>query len=158
MPTEDRMTLPADPVVARVPAQQPKRAPRIWLLRLVLQPLDRLFNFLGPRYKPFIWPVSSVPPRVLAGIGRWRAVRTAANAYRRVPAYRAFLDEHGVSEASFRAFALPAMDKDGYIRRFTIDERCVGGCLPARDAAIDESSGSTGTPYNWVRTLCERRT
>src|SRR5918992_577189 len=158
MSAEDRMTMASEPVVAREPAQRAKKTPPVWLLRLVLPPLDRLFNFLGPRYRPFIWLVSSVPPRVLAGIGRWRAVRTAANAYRRVPAYRAFLDEHGVSEVSFRALALPAMDKDGYIRRFTIDERCVGGRLPARDAAIDESSGSTGTPYNWGRTLRERRT
>jgi len=75
-----------------------------------------------------------------------------------VPAYRTFLDEHGVSETAFRALDLPAMDKDGYIRRFTIDDRRVGGHLPVRDAAIDESSGSTGTPYNWVRTLRERRT
>jgi phenylacetate-CoA ligase len=158
MPAEDRMTMPAEPVVARAPGRRPKRAPRVWLLRLLLPPLDRLFNFLGPRYRPFIWLVSSVPPRVLAEIGRWRAVRTAADAYRRVPAYRTFLDEHGVSETAFRALDLPAMDKDGYIRRFTIDDRCVGGHLPARDAAIDESSGSTGTPYNWVRTLRERRT
>src|SRR5918992_296648 len=158
MSAEDRMTMASEPVVAREPAQRAKKTPPVWLLRLVLPPLDRLFNFLGPRYRPFIWLVSSVPPRVLAGIGRWRAVRTAANAYRRVPAYRAFLDEHGVSEVSFRALAPLGMDRDVYIRRFTIDERCVGGRLPARDAAIDESSGSTGTPYNWVRTLRERRT
>jgi phenylacetate-CoA ligase len=158
MPSEDRTTMPAESAAGRIPAGRSRRAPQIWLLRLLLPPLDRLFNFLGPRYRPFIWLVSSVPPRVLAGIGRWRAVRTAADAYRRVPAYRRFLDEHGTSEAAFRGLELPAMDKDGYIRRFSIDDRCVGGRLPARDAAIDESSGSTGTPYNWVRTLRERRT
>jgi len=147
----------AEPAPSALP-RRARRAPPLWLLRLFMPALDRIFNFLGPRYRPFIWLVSSVPPRVLAGIGRWRAVRAAADAYRRVPAYRNFLDEHGTSEDRFRLLDLPTMDKDTYIRRFTIDERCVGGRLPERFAAIDESSGSTGTPYNWVRTLRERRT
>ncbi len=32
----------------------------------------------------------------------------------------------------------------------------MGGRLPERDVTIDESSGSTGTPYNWVRSGLER--
>jgi phenylacetate-CoA ligase len=157
MAPENETTI-TEPVAAPLAGPRPRRTPRLWLLRLLLPPLDRIFNFLGPRYRLFIWLVSSVPPRVLAAIGRWRAVRAAADAYRRVPAYRAFLDEHGAGENAFRTLELPAMDKDAYIRRFTIEERCVGGRLPERFAAIDESSGSTGTPYNWVRTLRERRT
>lgn len=33
----------------------------------------------------------------------------------------------------------------------------MGGRMPMRHTAIDESSGSTGTPYNWVRSTRERR-
>ena len=50
----------------------------------------------------------------------------------------------------------PEIDKDSYVKAFPTEQRCVGGELPAIKVAIDESSGSTGTPYNWVRGVRER--
>ena len=35
-------------------------------------------------------------------------------------------------------------------------ERCIGGAVPFPGTTIDESSGSTGTPYNWIRGRKER--
>ncbi|MDD7916687.1 phenylacetate--CoA ligase family protein [Actinomycetospora callitridis] len=92
-------------------------------------------------------------------LGRRRARRTVARTVRRVPAYRAFLAERGVtSRALPRSLsALPETDKSSYITRYPIPERCVGGRLPRRGVVVDESSGSTGTPTSWVRGPVERR-
>ncbi|HEV8682984.1 MAG TPA: phenylacetate--CoA ligase family protein [Actinomycetota bacterium] len=133
-------------------------SPPLWWLRLVLPPLDWIFRYVGPRYGAFIWMVRTAPPQMLAAIGRWRAVRAADHAYRRVPAYRAFLDAPPTTAFDTRRLRVPAMGKDSYIRRYPLEERCVDGRLPAREVAIDESSGSTGTPYNWIRSLPERVT
>lgn len=96
-------------------------------------------------------------------LGRWRAWRTFEMAARRVPAYKSFLAEHGVpGRLSLRGglaknfAALPEMDKDSYIRRWTIPERSIGGRLPRRGVVVDESSGSSGVPTSWVRGRDER--
>ena len=132
--------------------------PDRWPLRDVLRPVDPLLGRMGRHYGAFMWAVKNLPPQIGADAGRWRAVRAAFEARRRVPAYRQFLAAAGVSDADVEALRLPETDKDNYIRRFSIDERCVGGSLPTKRVAIDESSGSTGTPYNWVRSLEERAT
>lgn len=127
-------------------------------LRHVLRPVDPLLGMMGRNYGAFIWAVKNVPPHLVADVGRWRAARAALEARRRVPAYRKFLADAGVTDADVEALRLPETDKDNYIRRFNMDERCVGGALPTARVAIDESSGSTGIPYNWVRSLDERVT
>ena len=51
----------------------------------------------------------------------------------------------------------PAGDGQGdYVDRYGLLERCVGGAVPFPGTTIDESSGSTGTPYNWIRGRKER--
>jgi phenylacetate-CoA ligase len=97
-------------------------------------------------------------------LGRLRAYRTFERSARLVPAYRSFLAEHGCPTTLPRggdlgAFfaAVPVMDKDSYIRRYSIAERCLRGRLPRRGVVVDESSGSSGTPTSWVRGRSERR-
>jgi phenylacetate-CoA ligase len=142
------------------PSEESARAaaPPPAVLRVLLWPLDRVLHLVGPSYPLFIRLVTSTPPRLLAALGSWRAVRAADHARRRVPAYAAFLEQHGVRSADLRTLELPETDKTAYVTRWSLAERCVGGILPARATAIDESSGSTGTPYNWIRSLPERRT
>jgi len=108
---------------------------------------------LMPGIEPFRWAA-----------GRWRAWRTFEMAAKRVPAYREFLIEHGVpgklslkGQTLAKAFAaLPEMDKDSYVKRWTIPARSVNGVLPRRGVVVDESSGSSGVPTSWVRGLDER--
>ena len=108
---------------------------------------------LMPGIEPFRWAA-----------GRWRAWRTFEMAAKRVPAYRDFLVERGVpgklslkGKTLAEAFAaLPEMDKDSYIKRWTIPARSVDGVLPRRGVVVDESSGSSGVPTSWVRGLDER--
>jgi len=73
---------------------------------------------------------------------------------RTVPAYRAFLREHGVEVAAVRTTAdfaaLPVMTKENYHHRYPLAERCRDGVLASCDM-IAVSSGSTGRPGYWPR-------
>ena len=51
---------------------------------------------------------------------------------------------------------LPETDKRSYIDQYPLAERCLYGRIPFAGTTIDESSGSTGTPYNWIRSEAER--
>lgn len=112
-------------------------------------------------------------PRGLAFIGRrgvraatWAgpvaAVLTAVRARRAVPAYRSATAGTHPWRAAFAAGrldayleALPVLDKAGYVDRYPIGRRCRNGRLPGRGVEIDESSGSSGRPYQWVRSRAE---
>lgn len=122
----------------------------------MLRPIDLVLQLIGPSFTLFIGLFRTVPPPVLAWLGRVRAVRACDHAARRVPAYGEFLQAHRVSAVDLENLRLPAMDKENYIKAFSSESRCLSGKSPMVDVAIDESSGSTGTPYNWVRSLRER--
>src|SRR5579859_791538 len=88
------------------------------------------------------------------------ALRSACHAYQRVPAYRAFADRSGWQDNDHlsvpeRISRLPEMDKANYIKVFSTAERCLDGHIPMVGTEVDESSGSSGTPFNWVRSRCE---
>ena len=88
--------------------------------------------------------------------GRKRAELAAQRAWRSVPAYRDFLAKNGLKSPEVPLEQLPVMSKDSYIRAYPTKDRCLGGDYMAPGVAIDESSGSTGRPYNWVRGIRER--
>jgi phenylacetate-CoA ligase len=95
-------------------------------------------------------------------VGLWKAWRAHEHAKRTCPAYRDFMAKHPGAKVKLRGFtpdmsAIPAMDKKNYILSYSIEERCVGGKLPMRGAVIDESSGTSGNPNNWVRGPEERQ-
>ncbi|MGY4720249.1 phenylacetate--CoA ligase family protein [Naumannella huperziae] len=98
---------------------------------------------------------------VRAELGRYRAWLAYDNAARRVPAYREFLAEQGIAPGAVDGepptlAGVPEMDKASYIKRWSVQERCLDGRLPTRGVVVDESSGSTGTPTSWVRGPAER--
>jgi len=114
--------------------------PRDWMLRLI-----------SVRYESFLWGFSLMQPRLMAASGCLRAKRAFYRAAKSVPAYAAHLQRTPTGQA-----ALPETDKENYIKVHPTETRCCGGALPLKRTMIDESSGSTGTPYNWVRTKRER--
>ncbi|HUL19724.1 MAG TPA: hypothetical protein VLV29_10705, partial [Steroidobacteraceae bacterium] len=116
-----------------------------------LVPFDFLLQVACVRFETFLALFERLAPAFLDWAGRWRARRAFYRAAREVPAYRAFL-----AGAGFKGGEPPQTDKENYVRRYSTEQRCVGGALPERDVTIDESSGSTGTPYNWVRSGRER--
>jgi phenylacetate-CoA ligase len=117
-----------------------------------LVPFNLLVKLACIRFESFLALFERLTPAFLDWAGRWRARATFYRAVRTVPAYRQFL-----RSAGFRGGTPPETDKDSYIKRYRTERRCVGGRLPVSHMTIDESSGSTGTPYNWVRSDRERR-
>ena len=94
-------------------------------------------------------------------IGEWRAWLAFERAIEQVPAYAAFVREHG-GEVTVRRWKpdfsrVPVTTKENYVRRYPVEARCVGGRLPERGVVIDESSGTSGEPSNWVRGPEERQ-
>lgn len=127
----------------------------LWLL-----PLDAVFRAVGLRYRWLTTFFRITPPGLMLAIGRLRAERAAWRATRRVPGYARFLADADVDVDDLRPRGilgrLPETDKQSYVDRYGLLDRCVGGTVPFRGTTIDESSGSTGTPYNWIRGHRER--
>ncbi|MEU6727054.1 phenylacetate--CoA ligase family protein [Nonomuraea wenchangensis] len=75
-----------------------------------------------------------------------------------VPAYGAFLAEHGVDPARVRTLEdfrrLPMTTKDGYVRRHPLPDLCRDGVI---GDMIAVSSGSTGVPSFWPRSAADER-
>jgi phenylacetate-CoA ligase len=94
-------------------------------------------------------------------IGEWRAWLAFERAIEEVPAYGDFVRAHG-GEVTVRRWKpdfsrVPVTTKENYVRRYPVEARCVGGRLPERGVVIDESSGTSGEPSNWVRGPEERQ-
>lgn len=125
-----------------------------------LFPLDATFRTVGLRYGWLKALFARTPPPILADLARLRAERAAWRAIRRVPAYGQFLADADVDTTTLLPLGilrhLPETDKPSYVDRFDLAERCLDGRFPYPGTTIDESSGSTGTPYNWIRGRRER--
>ncbi len=125
-----------------------------------LFPLDVAFRLFGLRYAWLKALFTYGPPGGLEFLGRLRAERAAFRAIRRVPAYRRLLRDHDIR--ADRAWplgilhSLPETDKRNYIDCYSMEDRCVGGRFTFVGTTLDESSGSTGRPYDWIRGQRER--
>ncbi|WP_164928913.1 phenylacetate--CoA ligase family protein [Gloeobacter violaceus] len=75
-----------------------------------------------------------------------------------VPAYRAFLRDHGIDPESIKSKAdfqrLPLITKKNYLKLHSMDSLCRNGDLNGCDM-IAVSSGSTGQPTFWPRTVAD---
>ncbi|MCX6291495.1 MAG: phenylacetate--CoA ligase family protein [Bacteroidetes bacterium] len=114
---------------------------------------DVLLYLIAKKYSTFIKGFRFLSPQYLDWTSRIRARRVYYFAVRKVPAYKDFIKDKEIKKWS----DIPFTDKDTYIRKYLTEQRCMDGKIPVTGIAIDESSGSTGTPYNWVRSLRERR-
>ncbi len=129
----------------------PSFADKLSFLKLGFRDI-RLF-VAAQKYDSFIAHFRKLTPKYLEWASHMRARRLFYFAVKNVPAYQTFL-----SDKQIESWAdVPFTDKENYIKKFTAATRCAGGKIPATGIAVDESSGSTGTPYNWVRTTRERK-
>ncbi len=84
--------------------------------------------------------------------GRMKMKAEYYKALKRVPAYRKFVKEQNSFDA------IPETSKDSFVKKYSIADRCIDGQIPQAGVIIDESSGSSGVPTNWVRGQQERET
>ncbi len=117
---------------------------------IILAIRDLLSLLISLDYRIFTGIMRYANPLYLNIISAASARRAYSRAIKNVPAYKAFIDFRNTND-------IPEMDKENYIKAYSIDKRCVGGKIPSNKVMIDESSGSTGTPFNWIRTQAERR-
>jgi len=119
--------------------------------QVLLVPRDWSLRLMGRSYASFVWGLAQLSPEFMEWDSTARARRAFLRAAKRVPAYAQFLSRHATASAP-----VPEMDKESYIKAFPIQARCIDGRIGDARVMIDESSGSTGTPYNWVRGEAER--
>ena len=94
---------------------------------------------------------------ILARIGMMRAQAVFLKAKDCCPAYQQFLEGEGFSaKGRWKLSDLPITTKENYVKKYSIEQRCYDGRIPAAGVVIDESSGSSGVPNNWVRSAEER--
>ena len=119
----------------------------LWLVRRVL-------SWRGQTYLLLFAPQMQT---LLARIADIRAFAVFYKAKRTCPAYRDFLVQENYDEKRKWSFAnVPIMTKENYVKKYSLEDRCYGGKIPAPGTVIDESSGSSGVPNNWVRNEYER--
>ena len=118
----------------------------------ILSMLDILMYFLAKSYPTYLKGTLLLPAKLLEWAGKEGAKRAYYSAVRKVPAYYNFISDKII----YKWDDIPLTDKELYVKKYTTEQRCVNGIIPFTTTAIDESSGSTGTPYNWVRSLRER--
>ncbi len=126
-------------------------------LASAILPIADAGKWLALRSYPLFELSATTPiPPWIEPLGARGGLRAALHAYRRVPAYRQFVDESGWTDdrslsGSERLARFPITDKKNYIIPFSTAERCLDGRIPLAGTQMDESSGSSGTPFDWVR-------
>jgi len=119
----------------------------LWILRRIISLNPRSYMLLS---------AGSMQP-LLSRIGMLRAHAVFLKAADRCPAYREFLRANNYGpRKGWHLGNLPVTTKENYVKKFGIEERCYDGRIPATGVVIDESSGSSGVPNNWVRSAEER--
>jgi len=119
----------------------------LWIIRRLISLDRRAYMLLS---------AGTLQP-LLKRIGLLRARAVYLKASKDCPAYRSFLESEEYREKrGWNLSALPITTKENYVRKYTIADRCYHGKLPGAGVVIDESSGSSGVPNNWVRSAEER--
>lgn len=87
--------------------------------------------------------------------GRKRVLMLFHMMSKRVPAYKKFLKEHRINPNSIKTITdfvkLPTIDKDNYLRKYSLEELCWDGDLKNKKWTISITSGSTGDPFYFPR-------
>ena len=72
-----------------------------------------------------------------------------------VPAYQDHLARSGYEFSWWDLNSYTPTSKDGYVSRYQEATRCWNGRIDVAGTVVDESSGSSGTPFNWMRSKQE---
>lgn len=145
----------------RVPAPIYKAGELVWtsapltrtrrgLLRAGTKALTSAYSLY--KVHPATWRATATHYQPWMGeFARLHAWMTCQMSALHVPAYRDYLQER---DWRFRWWDLtnyPETDKSAYVTAYPEEQRCWHGRLSMVGTLVDESSGSSGTPFNWVR-------
>ncbi len=136
------------------------RPPLLWVrvgyLTAVNAVFSALYRFIRSHYRLWHW-LSQRSSSRLEALGRLHAYLMCALAKKRVPAYGRFLADNGHVFRILELDAFPETTKENYVTRYPFAERCRDGRIPIVGTVVDESAGSSGTPFNWLRSDRELR-
>ena len=134
------------------------RPPLLWVRLGYLTALNvgfsRVYRFVRSHYRVWRWS-SRHYNRHLDALAELHAYLMCAWAKKRVPAYADFLRDNGHVFRLLSLSAFPETTKENYVQRYDFAARCRHGRIPIAGTVVDESAGSSGTPFNWVRSADE---
>ncbi|MEU2616441.1 phenylacetate--CoA ligase family protein [Micromonospora sp. NPDC007271] len=129
---------------------------RQWTLRVASFSLTGLYTL--HQIHPAVWRLMARNYRPYMGrFARLHAWMTCQFAAIDVPAYGDFLRRNGWRFRWFDLSSYPATDKRSYVMAYPEAERCWHGEIEIAGSVVDESSGSSGQPFNWIRSRRELR-
>lgn len=130
---------------------------RQWVLRFSSFGLTWLYAIY--RVHPAVWRLMARNYRPwMARFARLHAWMTCQFAAIDVPAYGDFLRRNGWQFRWFDLTSYPPTAKLTYVKAYSEEQRCWHGRIEIAGSVVDESSGSSGQPYNWIRSRRELRT
>ncbi|HMS25628.1 MAG TPA: phenylacetate--CoA ligase family protein [Acidimicrobiia bacterium] len=112
--------------------------------------LTSLYKFV--RLSPSLWRFGARHySEWMGSLGRVHAYLACAWSTYTVPAYKDYLQKSSYRWKFFALNSFPETSKEIYIKKYSPAQRCRYGRLSHKGTHVDESAGSSGTPYNWMR-------
>ena len=116
-------------------------------------------HFLLADYQRTLKALETCDPDLLHAIGNKKALALFKKVAKVVPAYKNFLKKQKCNPKNINSIEefdmlAPITGKKNYVKSYTHEQRCLNGKLPSY-GNIDESSGSSGAPTNWIRSVKE---
>jgi phenylacetate-CoA ligase len=117
-----------------------------------------LYRVTRRNYRLWHWIATNYNP-ILSKLAYFNTCSICDWASYHIPAYRSYIKDTNsrINYWDFELNQYPVTSKNEYIKKYSFADRCKFGKIPTTNATIDESSGSTGKPYNWIRTINELR-
>lgn len=141
------------PVIKRGPVNLARQA----LLRLTNLGLTTAYT--AYRAHPALWRLTARNYRPgLERFAKLNAWMICQQASLDVPAYQDHLVANGYAFRWWDLDSYPQTSKSGYVSAYSEEDRCWKGRIDMVGTVVDESSGSSGTPYNWMRSKKELAT
>jgi phenylacetate-CoA ligase len=98
---------------------------------------------------------SKMPEDYWVDEGSNRALKLFHEMSNRVPAYKKFLKKHHIDPKNIKDSAdfkkLPTLDKENYLRQYSLQDLSWDGNFPGGQHVISATSGSTGLPFYFPR-------
>ncbi len=117
---------------------------------LILSLLEFNDSIILNNYSLTKFLIENLNSNLLEKISRIKAYRIYKFSQANVPAYKKFTKYKSYKDIK----DVPITDKNNYIKKFSYEDRCVDGKFP-KEGNIEESSGSSGIPTNWIRSIDE---